>query len=134
MDDETLHENTQRLHELRRTARALPHRGTTVGSRLRGTDGIGTAEARPRCCGSLPAWLQPTCGRIERAAHTVIGYLPQYRHIDRQFPTTVADIVLSGMACRKKLLQPFTAAHKEQVERTLEQFHLKTSPTAPSRI
>ncbi len=75
--------------------------------------------------------LQPTCGRIERAAHTVIGYLPQYRHIDRQFPTTVADIVLSGMACRKKLLQPFTAAHKEQVEHTLEQFHLEDLANRP---
>ncbi len=68
--------------------------------------------------------LQPTCGHIRRTANTVIGYLPQYRHIDRQFPTTVADIVLSGMACRKRLLQPFTAAHKAQVAQTLEQFHL----------
>ncbi len=75
--------------------------------------------------------LQPTCGRIERAAHTVMGYLPQYRHIDRQFPTTVADIVLSGMACRKKLLHPFTAAHKEQVVRTLEQFHLEQLANRP---
>lgn len=31
-----------------------------------------------------------------------MGYLPQYRHIDRQFPTTVVDIVRSGLSCRKR--------------------------------
>ena len=29
-----------------------------------------------------------------------IGYLPQYRHIDRSFPTTVREIVRSGLSNR----------------------------------
>lgn len=51
--------------------------------------------------------LQPTRGTIERKSGTIVGYLPQYRHIDRQFPTTVADIVLSGLSCRKRLWKRF---------------------------
>lgn len=68
--------------------------------------------------------LKPTCGRIERRKGVVMGYLPQYRHIDRQFPTTVADIVLSGLACRKKLWQRFTAEHRQQVSQMLDCFRL----------
>lgn len=68
--------------------------------------------------------LRPTCGKIERQKHVVMGYLPQYRHIDRQFPTTVFDIVLSGLACRKHLWQRFTAVHRERVEQELATFQL----------
>ncbi len=68
--------------------------------------------------------LQPTRGTIERKPHVVMGYLPQYRHIDRQFPTTVTDIVLSGLECRKRLWQRFTKDHREQAQATLERFQL----------
>ncbi len=75
--------------------------------------------------------LQPTCGSIERPSHVVMGYLPQYRHIDRQFPTTVSDIVLSGMECRKRLWQRFNATHKQQVEDALRLFHLESLAHRP---
>ena len=75
--------------------------------------------------------LQPTCGRIERDKRAVIGYLPQYRHIDRQFPTTVFDIVLSGLACRKRLWQRFTATHREEVMHMLSTFHLSDLAQRP---
>ena len=68
--------------------------------------------------------LKPTCGGIERKKGVVIGYLPQYRHIDRQFPTTVFDIVLSGMECRKRMWQRFTAQHRQQTLDCLRQFGL----------
>lgn len=71
----------------------------------------------------LAGLLPPTAGYIERAP-AVVGYLPQYRHIDRQFPTTVGDIVLSGLSCRKRIWQRFTAAHRQRVAETLEQFSL----------
>ena len=75
--------------------------------------------------------LQPTCGSIERKEHVVMGYLPQYRHIDRQFPTTVADIVLSGMACRKRLWQSFSEEHRKQAAEALELFHLTSLASRP---
>ena len=75
--------------------------------------------------------LQPTCGRIERDKRAVIGYLPQYRHIDRQFPPTVFDIVLSGLACRKRLWQRFTATHREEVMHRRSTFHLSDLAQRP---
>lgn len=69
--------------------------------------------------------LQPTCGKIVRQSHVVIGYLPQYRHIDRQFPTSVYDIVLSGMQCRKSIWKRFTSEHRLQTDETLRLFHLE---------
>lgn len=68
--------------------------------------------------------LKPTCGKIERRKGIVTGYLPQYRHIDRYFPATVGEIVLSGLQCRKPLWKSFTEAHKAQADRTLRLFHL----------
>lgn len=75
--------------------------------------------------------LRPTVGTIERRRGTVVGYLPQYRHIDRQFPTTVADIVRSGLACRKRIWQRFSAAHRERVGETLRLFQLSDLASRP---
>ena len=75
--------------------------------------------------------LRPTVGTIERRRGTVVGYLPQYRHIDRQFPTTVADIVRSGLACRKRIWQRFTEAHRQRVDETLRLFDLSGLAARP---
>lgn len=56
--------------------------------------------------------LRPSVGTIERQRGIVVGYLPQYRHIDRQFPSTVGEVVLSGLNSRKRAWQPFRAAHR----------------------
>lgn len=75
--------------------------------------------------------LKPTRGRIERRKGIVTGYLPQYRHIDRQFPTTVGDIVRSGLECRKHIWQRFSEAQRTQAARTLEMFHLADLSNRP---
>jgi len=38
----------------------------------------------------------------------MIGYLPQYETIDREFPATVTDIVLMGLYFKKRLFRPYT--------------------------
>ena len=51
--------------------------------------------------------------------HISIGYLPQYNDIDRRFPISVAEVVLSGLSKQKSLLKAFTHFHHEQVSETL---------------
>lgn len=58
--------------------------------------------------------------------HIAIGYLPQYSHIDRQFPISVREVVLSGLSNQKRLLQPYTTQHHSMVDETLQRLDLTT--------
>lgn len=72
----------------------------------------------------LAGLLAPQEGSIVRHEDLITGYLPQYRGIDRQFPITVEETVLSGLNCRKSIYQSFTREHKEQVKELLASFQL----------
>lgn len=48
-----------------------------------------------------------------------MGYLPQRNAIDRHFPISVHDTVLSGLCAVKRLCAPFTARHHAMVADTL---------------
>lgn len=45
-----------------------------------------------------------------------IGYLPQINQIDKKFPISVYDVILSGLTMRNNILSPYT---KEQRDRAL---------------
>ena len=53
--------------------------------------------------------LKPQSGTIafhpkkDKQAPLAIGYLPQYASIDRKFPITVQEVILSGLSSRKGL-------------------------------
>lgn len=68
--------------------------------------------------------LQPTAGTIARASGVVTGYLPQYRHIDRQFPATVRDIVAQGLLGRTPWWRRPSAAWRERMEQVMDAFGL----------
>ena len=67
--------------------------------------------------------LTPTSGKIIRTA-VLTGYLPQYRHIDRQFPITVEQTVLSGLNNRKSIWQPFKTKHREMAEKAMDMMQI----------
>lgn len=44
-----------------------------------------------------------------------IGYLPQINQIDRKFPISVSEVILSGLTLRKQLFRRYGAADKRRV-------------------
>lgn len=73
---------------------------------------------------------KPDCGNVtffsngHPAAYINIGYLPQYTSIDRNFPISVYDVVLSGLNSQKPFLRPFTKHQRQQVHDTIERMEL----------
>ena len=65
--------------------------------------------------------LKPTGGEIlYRGGRALkMGYLPQYNSIDRKFPITVEEVILSGLSSQKSLISRFTAAHREKARQVI---------------
>lgn len=71
--------------------------------------------------------LKPTSGEIEYGLNGQlrIGYLPQYAAVDRKFPISVFETILSGLHGLKSPFRPFTEAHRESVRRTIARMRLE---------
>ena len=54
-----------------------------------------------------------------------MGYLPQYNSIDRKFPISVYEVILSGLSKQKSLLQQYNKAHHEQVRQIIARMGLE---------
>ena len=70
--------------------------------------------------------LKPTGGEIlYRGGRALkMGYLPQYNSIDRKFPITVEEVILSGLSSQKSLISRFTAAHREKARQVIARMGL----------
>lgn len=72
--------------------------------------------------------LKPKEGTVQffksgqKVDHIRMGYLPQYTAIDRRFPISVEDVVLSGL--KKKLFVGYTDAQREQAKQTISRMEL----------
>lgn len=76
--------------------------------------------------------LKPTSGKIvfhssrqTTSDQLTIGYLPQYNSIDRKFPITVEEVVLSGLSSQKSLISRFTPVQRAKAYQTIEHMGLK---------
>ena len=71
--------------------------------------------------------LKPTGGEIlYRGGRALkMGYLPQYNSIDRKFPITVEEVILSGLSSQKSLISRFTAAHREKARQVIARMGLE---------
>ncbi len=72
----------------------------------------------------LAGLLEPSVGTVRRKEKLRLGYLPQYRGIDRQFPITVREVVRSGLHNRKGFFEKFNAGQEQEVEDILAHFSL----------
>ena len=54
-----------------------------------------------------------------------MGYLPQYNSIDRKFPISVYEVVLSGLSKQKTLFQRYNKEHHEQVRHIISRMGLE---------
>ena len=74
--------------------------------------------------------MKPTKGNIryfkdgKEVKEISMGYLPQYNALDRQFPISVYEVVLSGLSKTKGLFARYTKAQHQQVLDTLERMQL----------
>lgn len=75
--------------------------------------------------------LKPTAGQLHfydgsrEVEQITMGYLPQYNAIDKKFPITVSEVILSGLNCRKSLFAAFTRHDRELAQHVLEQMGLR---------
>ena len=74
--------------------------------------------------------MKPTAGDIryfkdgKEVKEITMGYLPQYNALDRQFPISVYEVVLSGLSKTKGLFSRYTKAQHQQVLDTLDRMQL----------
>lgn len=63
----------------------------------------------------------------EKASNTQLslGYLPQYSTIDRKFPISVEEVILSGLSIQKSLISRFTPEQREKGKEIISRMGLE---------
>lgn len=69
--------------------------------------------------------LKPTDGEIIFHCKPSLGYLPQYNTIDRKFPISVEEVILSGLSVQKSLTARFTPEEKEKSRQVIARMGLE---------
>jgi len=75
--------------------------------------------------------IKPASGRVsylhdgEKVKNIVTGYLPQYNAIDRKFPISVYEVMLSGLNNRKPLLGTYSKEYRDKVDEMLEKLKME---------
>ena len=69
--------------------------------------------------------LKPTGGEISFNCKPSLGYLPQYSTIDRKFPISVEEVILSGLSIQKSLTSRFTPEQKEKGKQIIARMGLE---------
>lgn len=67
----------------------------------------------------------------EKVSELNIGYLPQIAVIDRKFPISVYNVILSGLSGKKKWTRTFLSEERERVEETIRFIGLEEMKDQP---
>ena len=74
---------------------------------------------------------QPSEGEIRfykngQEVHDInMGYLPQYNNIDRKFPISVYEVVLSGLSKQKSIFRKYSSNHHDAVRQIISRMGLE---------
>lgn len=74
--------------------------------------------------------IKPSKGKVDfyqngkRVDRLNIGYLPQINTIDKKFPISVFDVILSGLTAHRRFYTYYTAEQKEQAKAVVNQMGL----------
>lgn len=81
--------------------------------------------------------IKPTKGKVLffndgiRQEHISIGYLPQISNIDKEFPISVSELVLSGLTPKNTLFSTYTKEQLEQADAIIEKTGLCEHAKSP---
>ncbi|MDO5522962.1 MAG: metal ABC transporter ATP-binding protein [Bacteroidia bacterium] len=70
---------------------------------------------------TILGFVQPASGKIifynngKKVNHINIGYLPQINQIDKKFPISVHEVILSGLTLRGKFIKRYSEEDKQKV-------------------
>ena len=79
----------------------------------------------------LAGLAKAECGHVVRREGLRLGYLPQYRRIDRQFPITVLEVVRSGLAGQKPLFRRFGREATQRAQSVMRELGLESLANRP---
>ena len=80
---------------------------------------------------TLMGLVKPASGKISFYRNNIkvdkinIGYLPQINQIDKKFPISVYDVILSGLTVKKGIFSSYTKEQKEKVHVVAEKMGLE---------
>lgn len=60
----------------------------------------------------------------KKVSHLKMGYLPQYNLIDKDFPISVEEVILSGLSSEKSLIARYSREDKQKAQKTIERMGL----------
>ncbi|WP_430811499.1 MULTISPECIES: metal ABC transporter ATP-binding protein [unclassified Carboxylicivirga] len=75
--------------------------------------------------------LPPIAGTVTRSKELRIGYLPQVNNIDKQFPITIKDVILSGRYAQSKWWHKTSRQQINKLNELLEFIGLKGQHNTP---
>lgn len=75
--------------------------------------------------------IKPTEGSVKFYKNNIeskinLGYLPQINKIDRNFPISVFDVILSGLTAKRKLFSYYTEEQRNKARQTADLMGLST--------